>query len=137
MVDPVVAPSNQPSKLQPCLSKTWASTNKAALALDAAGAILTLAAPDASPLIGLVSGAIGSASAYQSFNDEVSVSNFGAGAVSLGGASVSAIAPSAHFFAGASKFTASLKFVARGFAGAALALDALNFADGVYTCLSQ
>lgn len=110
------APNNQPSKLHSCVSKTWAATNKTGLALDAAGAILTLAAPEASPLIGLASSLIGSASAYQSFNQGVSVSNIGAGTVSLGGAAVSSIAPSAHLFAGASSFTASLKSVGRGFA---------------------
>jgi RHS repeat-associated protein len=130
-------PNNQPSKLQSCLSKTWAATNKTGLALDAAGALLTLAAPEASPLIGLALAAIGSASAYQSFNDGVSVSNFGAGAVSLGGASVSAAAPSAHFFSGASKFTASLKSVSRGFAAASIIIDAANFAEGVSTCMSR
>jgi hypothetical protein len=131
----VVAPS-KPKTLQSCLSQAWNEHgNGTALTLDGISIGLTLAAPEATVGVSLVQTLLGAAGAYNSFNQGVTASNFAAGAVSLGGASVSTITPSAKFFAGASSFTKSLGRVGGALTILSTGNDVNNYINDVSACM--
>jgi RHS repeat-associated protein len=129
-------PSNSKRTLPSCLGQALHQHgNNTALALDAIGD-LGLLLPADQPVVGFLQTAIASASAYNSYNQDVTARNVAAGSVSLGGGVVSTITPAAKFVASGSTFVRYLPFAGGVLSGISTANDLSNYAGDISACMN-